>query len=119
MRTEQLTGRAARFHTPAVAAALLFAVSPVPTFAAPTCELPGEAVQWIADYCMRSLQTDDEIAASDCIAAQLKHDFPSSCATKRHFKRALCALDTGRDVERCVADPNYLGSTVRRGGVGG
>jgi len=102
-----------------LAVTLLLAVSPAPTFAAPACELPGAAVQWIADYCMRLLQTDDEIAASDCIATQLERDFPTPCEAKRHFKRALCALDPDRDVERCVADPDYLGGTVHRGGIGG
>lgn len=95
------------------------AVSPAPTFAAPECELPGDPLHWAADYCMRTLETDDEIAASDCIAVQRKREFPSACAAKRHFKRALCALDAGRDVERCIADPGFMGMTVRRGGVGG
>lgn len=88
------------------------------------CPLPGEAIQWIADYCMQSMQTDDEIAVSGCIGDQLSRRFADDCAAKRHFKAALCAgssevREGGRTAASCVADPQFMGPTVRNGGVGG
>lgn len=88
------------------------------------CPVPGDPVHWVADWCMAQLQTDDEIPASDCIAAHPVSAFPSACAAKRHFKRELCVVLRGRDaarrdIERCVADPAVMGRTVRQGGVGG
>jgi len=91
--------------------------------AGPACPIEGEVVQWIADYCMSKLETDDEIAASDCIAKELQGKRGSACAAKRHFKRALCELAAARagvsSVEQCVADRSFAGSTVRQSGVGG
>jgi hypothetical protein len=91
--------------------------------AASACPVEGELVQWIADYCMSKLETDDEIAASDCIAKELQGKRGSACAAKQHFKRTLCELAVARahvsSVEQCVADRSFAGSTVRQGGVGG
>ena len=88
-----------------------------------SCPVQGEAIQWIADYCMFKLETDDEIAVSDCIADEIKTSFTSGCAAKAHYKRALCELTiraevTQGPIERCVADGSFMGSTVRNGGVG-
>lgn len=90
------------------------------------CPVQGEAIQWIADYCMFKLETDDEIAVSDCIADEIKtsFSFKSDCAAKAHYKRALCELTIRAEatqegpIERCVADGSFMGSTVRNGGVG-
>jgi hypothetical protein len=84
---------------------------------------PGEPVQWIADYCMAKLATDDEIAASDCISEESKIMFRSSCTAKLHFKRSLCEVlvKSGTregTVDACVDDPTFFGTTVGRGGVG-
>lgn len=89
----------------------------------PACAIPGEPVQWIADYCMAEIGTDDEIAASDCIHRQLEHKFADACQAKAHFKRALCRLMLAHDtlqgtLEQCVNDPSFQGRTVRQGGVG-
>ena len=86
------------------------------------CAVPGETIQWMADYCMLTLETDDEIAASGCIEAQQKLRFRDACAAKLHFKRAMCGIlarsGTVGSVARCVADPAFRGRTVERGGVG-
>jgi hypothetical protein len=84
---------------------------------------PGEPIQWVADYCMAEIGTDDEIAASDCISRQSMVLFGSECAAKLHFKRALCGVAMKRGtgsgtVDACVRDPAFMGSTVRNGGVG-
>jgi hypothetical protein len=91
--------------------------------APPGCP-PGEKIQWIADYCMAKLQTDDEIAASDCISTEYKVAFSDACAGKLYFKRALCEIVVKRGtragtVDMCVADKTFAGNTVQNGGVGG
>lgn len=101
-----------------VAAAL---AAPLAAFA---CDIPGTKIHWIADYCMAQLETDDEIPASACIAKELALAFPGDCAAKRHYKKAMCQLSVSRgttkdSVERCAADPGFVGRTVRNGGVGG
>ena len=110
----------------AVAVAAL-AVWPAMGFAAdsraPACPA-GETIHWVADYCMARIGTDDEIAASDCIAEQSVGAFRSACAARLHFKRALCEMvvkngSRAGTVDACVADPGFAGPTVRRGGVGG
>jgi hypothetical protein len=106
--------------------AALLAIAGAPSFAqpAPPCAVPGEPVHWVADWCMATLQTDDEIAASDCIARHPVSAFASGCAAKLHFKRELCRLLRGAQatpeaLQACVDDPQVMGRTVREGGVGG
>lgn len=89
-----------------------------------SCPVQGETIQWIADYCMFRLETDDEIAVGDCIADEIKTSFKSDCVAKAHYKRALCELTIRAEasqgpIERCLADGSFMGSTVRSGGVGG
>ena len=50
-----------------LAATTLVVATLLPPAHAAACELPGEAIHWVMDYCMARLQTDDEIAASDCM----------------------------------------------------
>jgi hypothetical protein len=105
----------------AVCAALLgasFAVS-----AATPCPR-GARIHWVADWCMASIGTDDEIAASDCIEREQRRKFASACSAKTYYKRALCRIVIANgsrrgSAARCVADPQFAGGTVRRGGVGG
>ena len=103
--------------------ALLVSAQAVTEESLPTCSVQGAVIQWAADYCMLKLETDDEIAADECIGEQIKATFPSECAAKIHFKRAMCGLVIARDgsrgtVEQCVKDPAFMGRTVRNGGVG-
>lgn len=87
------------------------------------CAIPGEAIHWLADYCMASIGTDDEIAASDCIERERRVVFENDCVAKLHYKRAMCELAARYDnraasVANCVADRSFIGRTVRNGGVG-
>lgn len=87
------------------------------------CDIPGEPIQWIADYCMALIGTDDEIAASECINDQLTQVPSDACAAKAQFKRGLCGLVVANGfrsgtVDACVEDPGFSGNTVARGGVG-
>ena len=95
-----------------------------PDAAARPCIAPGEPVQWRADYCMLKMETDDEIAVSDCIESEGKRRFRNACANNTHFKTRMCALvirngTRAGSIEQCVKDPSFNGRTVRRGGVGG
>ena len=81
------------------------------------CAAPGEPVQWVADYCMLKVETDDEIAVSGC------KPFPSACASNLHFKRNMCELVVRNGtrpgtVDQCVIDPTFKGRFVEAGGVG-
>jgi hypothetical protein len=89
----------------------------------PPCPIAGDKIHWIADFCMAEIGTDDEIAAMDCIDRELRRQFPDDCAAKRHYKRALCEAAVSRravagSLEGCVEDKDFMGATVRNGGVG-
>lgn len=90
--------------------------------AAPSCPAEGETVQWVADYCMLQLETDDEIAVSGCIEEQSKVPFASDCAANLHYKTRMCELRIGYgtragSLDQCVNDPTFKGRTVAAGGV--
>lgn len=106
-----------------IVVALAVVVQAVAMAASPACAIPGDVTWWIADDCMAKLETDDEIPASACIAEQSKRRFADACAAKRHYKRSMCrrakASGAVDSVERCVADPAFMGRTVRNRGVGG
>lgn len=92
--------------------------------AADPCPAPGEPLHWIADYCMLTLETDDEIAASACIEQESRRRFRSACAGNTHFKKSMCEVTIrsgtrSGTVDQCVRDPSFKGRTVERGGVGG
>jgi hypothetical protein len=91
--------------------------------AKPACRAEGEPIQWIADYCMLTLGTDDEIAASACIEKESKRRFAGRCASNMHYKTKMCRIMAAAgtrqgSVEQCVKDPTFKGRTVENGGVG-
>jgi hypothetical protein len=91
--------------------------------AATPCAAPGEPIQWIADYCMLKLETDDEIAASGCMDREGRVRFADACTSNTHFKKRMCELmvkngTRAGTVRRCVRDPAFRGRTVEAGGVG-
>ena len=102
---------------------LLLLVAPAFGKDSPPCSIEGEKIHWIADFCMAEIGTDDEIAAMDCIDRELRRPFPDDCAAKRHYKRALCEGAASRQtvagtLESCLEDKDFMGATVRNGGVG-
>lgn len=109
----------------AAAASILLVCVPAAAEVLPRdCAVPGEVIQWVADYCMLKMQTDDEIAVSDCIDDGRRKSFSTECAAKVHYKRAMCTLSAEGEasamaIEKCLADPAFMGRTVRHGGVGG
>ena len=87
------------------------------------CPAIGEPIQWIADYCMLKMETDDEITVSGCIEEQRKIKFRDACASNTHFKRGMCGrmIRNGTrsgTLKQCLADPDFKGRTVKSGGVG-
>jgi len=88
------------------------------------CAAEGEPVQWVVDYCMLKMETDDEIAVSDCVEAEQKRPFADGCASNLHFKRDMCEIvirygTRAGTVDQCVSDPAFKGWVVEAGGVGG
>jgi len=91
--------------------------------AAALCLAPGEPIQWRADYCMLKLQTDDEIAVSECIEQEGKRRFVNACASNTHFKKRMCELmiqngTKAGSLDDCIKDRAFKGRTVQNGGVG-
>jgi hypothetical protein len=102
---------------------ILLLVPPVYGQEPQPCPIEGDPIHWMADFCMSTLETDDEIVAMDCIDRELRRPFPDDCAAKVYYKRALCSLAVSRQaytgtIESCVEDKNFMGSTVRNQGVG-
>ena len=88
------------------------------------CPVEGDLIHWVADYCMASIGTDDEIAASDCIDSERRRVFDGECAAKLHYKRAMYELavkyhSRPAPIAACVADRSFMGHTVRNRGIGG
>ena len=88
------------------------------------CPVAGTKTHWMVDYCMSTLETDDEIAASSCISAELARTFAGDCEAKVYYKKAMCQRTISLrqrpdDIDHCLADKSFMGSTVRNGGVGG
>ena len=89
---------------------------------AEACPIPGEAIHWQADACLFESETDDIIAAQPCMDRGATLRFADACAEKRFYKQRLCegmvaaSLRAGT-VAECVADPAFVGRTVRDGGV--
>ncbi|MGE5615736.1 MAG: hypothetical protein ACM3X5_02360 [Bacillota bacterium] len=78
----------------------------------------------MADYCMATLRTDNEISANYCVKEEQQVKYPDECAAKRFYKRRLCELAieqrarTG-DVDECMSDRSFMGRTVRNRAAGG
>jgi hypothetical protein len=79
-------------------------------------------VHWKADFCMAQIGTDDIIAAGPCLERKVEIHFPSACSAKLYYKTRMCEIAVANgawkgSVEACVADPAFVGVTVRNGGA--
>jgi hypothetical protein len=86
------------------------------------CPIPGEMAHWQADFCMAQVGTDDVIAAGPCLEREAAIRFPSACNAKQRYKAGMCELAIANgsrtdSVEACVADPHFVGPTVRNRGA--
>lgn len=90
--------------------------------AAEKCSLSGSGYQWLADYCLLKIETDDLIAAQDCMDAESKNAFSSECEQKRYYKKLMCHLSITKGVyvgteQSCIDDPSFMGNVVRNNGL--
>ena len=104
------------------AIALVVALCPLTLLASDrvACPVPGRAIQWIADYCMYTEQTDDVVAAGACIDRKQARSGTDDCATRLRYKTRLCKLhiaDGTRQgsLEACISDAAFSGNIVRNG----
>jgi hypothetical protein len=112
-----------KIRTHLLAAVLAGTAWPVAAQERPVCPAPGKRIQWIADYCMLRMETDDEIAVSGCIEAEMQRKFATACQAKLHFKAAMCRTLVGNGtrpgtVQACTQDRTFMGRTVEQGGAG-
>lgn len=86
------------------------------------CSLPGQAVQWIGDYCLFREQTDDLVAAGGCIAEeQGRTTGMEECGVASRYKSELCKLHLSAGIRpgtlaECVNDAGFSGNIVRNNG---
>ena len=95
--------------------------SPPPAAAADACPIPGALAHWHADDCLGEAGTDDIIAAGACLERPTP-DFRDDCQGKRYYKQSMCRRAIAADayagsVDACLADPAFVGRTVRNGGA--
>lgn len=87
-----------------------------------SCAVPGKSIQWIGDYCLSMEQTDDLVAAGDCIAEeQARTAGMEECGVATRYKSDLCKLHLSAGIRpgtlaECVNDPGFSGNIVRNDG---
>lgn len=90
--------------------------------ASENCALPGEVIQWQADYCLHQVGTDDLVAIQPCLDNESARAFKNACVAKAYYKKKLCeaviasGFYTG-SVEVCIADPEFAGNVVLHDGL--
>jgi hypothetical protein len=82
------------------------------------CEIPGESGQWMADYCLAAVQTDDLVAAQPCLEHERNRRHGEECATRREYKQDWCRLVVRSGARegsfaQCIADPHAAGAIVK------
>lgn len=85
------------------------------------CPIPGEAIHWIADYCMHMAETDDFLnpAVQKCFDKQDTKKM-GACEVKTKYKKEMCKMMSANfnsSWEKCMADKTYSGPAVRNGGI--
>jgi len=70
---------------------------------------------------MYKVGSDDIVAVDPCMRRDGKRRYRNDCEAKKYYKRQICrmAREPEQSEEQCVADPSFMGPTVRNGGVGG
>lgn len=102
--------------------ALLFPGIPIAW--AEECEIPGQAMHWIADYCLHQAETDDfqEPKVQACFEKSQGYKIQDTCENRKKYKMKLCQHLVSRgyyegDVGSCFADKEFIPTTVRNGGI--
>lgn len=107
--------------TLALVAAFIFLFSPLAEAAEIRCEIQGDTMHWIADYCMYKVGTDDFASPEvvHCFSTENPKN-PDCCANRKKFKMKICELMRSYfdgSTEKCMADKTFSGPTVRDGGI--
>lgn len=87
------------------------------------CQVKGPKIQWLADYCMYQLDTDDVLEIEACMNDDAKNDYQDDCAAKIKYKRKMCKIAIEEEeidmrVQECLNDESFMGATVKKGGIG-
>ncbi len=101
---------------------LLSAVLFIPVFSA-ECQVKGLKVDWLRDYCMYQLDTDDMVEIEACMNNDVKNDYKDECAAKIKYKRKMCKIAIEEEwikgtVQDCFRDDAFMGSTVKNSAIG-
>ena len=107
--------------TLALVTAFIFLLSPLAQGAEAQCEIQGDTMHWIADYCIYKVSTDDFASPEvvKCFTTENTGN-PDSCANRKKYKMKICELMKSyfyNSTEKCMADKTFSGPTVRNGGV--
>ncbi len=94
----------------------------MPAFAE-DCQIKGLKIQWLTDYCMYILDTDDVLEIQTCMDDDGKNDYEDDCAAKIKYKRKMCKIAIEEEqitmrVQECLNDESFMGPTVKDSGIG-
>jgi hypothetical protein len=81
------------------------------------CPVPGPRDNWLADYCLFKVESDDIVAASPCMLSEGKRRWRNDCEAKQYYKRQICrrlAAWRVQTEEECFKDPSVMGPTMRQ-----
>lgn len=89
-----------------------------------TCEVPGKAMHWIADYCLHQAETDDfqEPKVQACFAKNQGYKIQDTCENRKKYKMKLCQYMVSKgyyegDAATCFQDKEFIPATVSNGGI--
>ena len=92
-----------------------------------SCNIPGEAIHWRADYCLWLNETGDFNADSvqKCFYGKLATDKKqgmSDCDKKRFYREEICRSMIGMyifrgSMEKCMKSDETIPATVEKDGV--
>lgn len=84
------------------------------------CEIPGKAIQWIADYCMYEVESDDLLdeKVQICLEQNRGYTVEDTCENKKDYKMKICILlaargDYNGNAEICFNDMEFIPATVK------
>jgi len=92
----------------------------IPVFAE-ECQVKGLKIQWLTDYCMYKLETDDILEIDACMNDDAKNNYKDDCFAKIKYKRKMCKIAIEEEwikntVQGCLTDQSFMGSTVKHSG---
>jgi len=84
------------------------------------CEIPGKTIQWIADYCMHEVGSDDLLdeKVQSCLEKNRAYTLEDTCENKITYKMTICGIIAARGeykgkAELCFNDVEFIPATVK------